>query len=31
MTRAIEKARERGIAFAAVRNSNHYGSPDTTR
>jgi L-2-hydroxycarboxylate dehydrogenase (NAD+) len=25
MTRAIEKARERGIAFAAVRNSNHYG------
>ena len=25
MTRTIEKARERGIAFAAVRNSNHYG------
>ncbi|HEX3466513.1 MAG TPA: Ldh family oxidoreductase [Candidatus Elarobacter sp.] len=25
MTRAIEKARESGIAFAAVRNSNHYG------
>jgi L-2-hydroxycarboxylate dehydrogenase (NAD+) len=25
MTRTIEKAREQGIAFAAVRNSNHYG------
>ncbi len=25
MTRTIEKAREKGIAFAAVRNSNHYG------
>jgi LDH2 family malate/lactate/ureidoglycolate dehydrogenase len=25
MTRAIEKARERGIAFSTVRNSNHYG------
>ncbi|HWT04989.1 MAG TPA: Ldh family oxidoreductase, partial [Xanthomonadales bacterium] len=25
MTRAVEKARESGIAFAAVRNSNHYG------
>ena len=25
MTRAIEKARDSGIAFAAVRNSNHYG------
>jgi LDH2 family malate/lactate/ureidoglycolate dehydrogenase len=25
MTLAIEKARESGIAFAAVRNSNHYG------
>jgi L-2-hydroxycarboxylate dehydrogenase (NAD+) len=25
MERAIEKARESGIAFAAVRNSNHYG------
>ena len=25
MTRAIEMAREHGIAFAAVRNSNHYG------
>jgi L-2-hydroxycarboxylate dehydrogenase (NAD+) len=25
MTLAIEKARENGIAFAAVRNSNHYG------
>jgi LDH2 family malate/lactate/ureidoglycolate dehydrogenase len=25
MTRAIEKARDRGIAFSAVRNSNHYG------
>jgi len=25
MRKTIEKARERGIAFAAVRNSNHYG------
>jgi LDH2 family malate/lactate/ureidoglycolate dehydrogenase len=25
MTLAIEKARESGLAFAAVRNSNHYG------
>jgi LDH2 family malate/lactate/ureidoglycolate dehydrogenase len=25
MTRAIHKARQSGIAFAAVRNSNHYG------
>jgi LDH2 family malate/lactate/ureidoglycolate dehydrogenase len=25
MTRTIEKARESGIAFGAVRNSNHYG------
>ncbi|HYW52890.1 MAG TPA: Ldh family oxidoreductase, partial [Dongiaceae bacterium] len=25
MARTIEKARESGIAFAAVRNSNHYG------
>lgn len=25
MTRTIEKARDKGIAFAAVRNSNHYG------
>ena len=25
MTRTIEKARANGIAFAAVRNSNHYG------
>jgi LDH2 family malate/lactate/ureidoglycolate dehydrogenase len=25
MTRAIEKAQSSGIAFAAVRNSNHYG------
>ncbi len=25
MTRTIEKARENGLAFAAVRNSNHYG------
>jgi L-2-hydroxycarboxylate dehydrogenase (NAD+) len=25
MTRTIDKARENGIAFAAVRNSNHYG------
>ena len=25
MSRTIEKARESGIAFAAVRNSNHYG------
>jgi len=25
MTRTIEKAREKGIAFAVVRNSNHYG------
>jgi LDH2 family malate/lactate/ureidoglycolate dehydrogenase len=25
MTKTIEKARDNGIAFAAVRNSNHYG------
>jgi L-2-hydroxycarboxylate dehydrogenase (NAD+) len=25
MRKAIEKARERGLAFATVRNSNHYG------
>ena len=31
MRKAIEKAREHGLAFATVRNSNHYGSPRTTR